>query len=255
MKNASRMARYMMMRTGREGGGYESNRYPSGPEIRNGYGGRGNEGGNYARDDYGVDNRFRDRRGREHYDNGRFAPRNGMDERMGGDDGGSDYRGGGDYRSGSRPHYGPYKMNDEEEERGRVIGFGERYAGREWHEPKAMEDPAHNSAGKMTERREMRLTPEKAKRWVENMQNEEGVTGEHWTVDQVKALMSQKSIDYDPYEVYAIMNSLYSDYGKVFKRRGITAPEMYLELAMAWLRDKDAVKNKAEAYYEYVVKH
>lgn len=71
MRNASRMARYMMMRTGREGGNYERE-----TEVRNGYGGYGNEGGNYARDNYGVDNRFRDRRGREHYDNGRFAPRN-----------------------------------------------------------------------------------------------------------------------------------------------------------------------------------
>ena len=88
MKNASRMARYMMMRNGsgnRENGdmrrdyrpdmrmGYGTE-YERENEVRNGYGAYGNEGGNYVRDNYGVDNRFRDRRGREHYDNGRFAP-------------------------------------------------------------------------------------------------------------------------------------------------------------------------------------
>ena len=34
------------------------------------------DGGGYGRSEYQVDQRFRDRDGREHWDNGRFAPEN-----------------------------------------------------------------------------------------------------------------------------------------------------------------------------------
>ena len=253
MKNASRMARYMMMRTGREGGGYESNRYPSGPEIRNGYGGRGNEGGNYARDDYGVDNRFRDRRGREHYDNGRFAPRNGMDERMGGDDGGSDYRGGGDYRRESRPEKrtGEPAMN--------IIGFDRRpeipmnYEARVDY--KSESDMDHKGGGMMRGGAVGTMFDEEtAHEWTRKMHNEDGTKGEHWNMDQVKKLMVQRGVQYNLPEVYAIINSLYSDYCKVFKKYGFNSPEAYLDLAIAWLNDSDAVEDKAMAYYECIVK-
>ena len=60
MRNASKMARYMMMRTGREADHGEK------------------EHGYDERDNYGIENRFRDRKGREHYDNGRFAPKSGI---------------------------------------------------------------------------------------------------------------------------------------------------------------------------------
>lgn len=285
MRNASKMARYMMMRTGREGadrgGNYGArNTYPDmrmgdyerETEVRNGYGGYGNEGGNYARDNYGVDNRFRDRRGREHYDNGRFAPRNDL--------GNVD----GDY-------YGPYSRNEPYGERsgaerrerevrpqneremhnrwdggnegGRmnVIGF-DRPQEMQSHYPTRID----YAQGDEMERRpsmkmaggamgaEMALTPEIAKEWVKGMHNEDGTRGEHWNMEQVKKLMAQKGIEFNAAEVYAIINALYSDFCKVFKKYNITSPEFYLDLAVAWLNDTDAKPGKAMNYYECIVK-
>lgn len=102
---------------------------------------------------------------------------------------------------------------------------------------------------------EMELDKETAERWVDSMKNADGTQGEHWRIDQVKAIMSQKAIDRNIYEVYAVMNAMYSDYGKVLKKRGVTTPDVYLEMALAFLDDPDAVPGKAAAYYEYIVKH
>ena len=62
MRNVSKMARYTMLNSMRQGGGNMRGNYDGGSvrngyggnyeretEVRNGYGGYGNEGGNYAR--------------------------------------------------------------------------------------------------------------------------------------------------------------------------------------------------------------
>lgn len=276
MRNASKMARYMMMRTGREGadrgGNYGArNTYPDmrtgdyerETEVRNGYGGYGNEGGNYARDNYGVDNRFRDRRGREHYDNGRFAPRNEYGN-MGGD-----YSSG--YSRGNSPdrEYGAEnRTGNEGEMRGNydggrmnVIGF-DRPQEMQSHYPMRIDynygdEMEHRSGMKMAGGATgtgMMLTPEIAKEWTKKMHNEDGTRGEHWNMEQVKKLMAQKGIEYNQAEVYAIMNALYSDYCKVLKKYNMTSPEFYLDMAIAWLNDTDAKPGKAMNYYECIVK-
>ena len=56
------------------------------------------------------------------------------------------------------------------------------------------------------------------------------------------------------YEFWAVMNSLYSDYGKTLAKVNAT-PEIYGELARDWIEDDDAVKAKAAAYFRYVVAH
>lgn len=274
--SASRMARYMMMARAREDGrDNRGNEYEREYGIRNGYGGdMRNEGGNYARDNYGVDNRFRDRRGREHYDNGRYAPRNDTG-RMEGD------------------YYGPYGRRDEfggnygRENRGGREGEMRRKASsemrKEWddddggtdmnmigfdrpqevtnHYPTRID---YQGGNEMEQRNGMKMAggamgadmefnEEIAKEWTKKMHNEDGTKGEHWTVDQVKKLMMQRGVQYNTAEVYAIMNALYSDYCKVFKKYGFNSPEAYLDLALAWLNDTDAVENKALAYYIHVV--
>ena len=272
MKNASRMARYMMMRSGRDGGnegmrmgyGGESERET---EVRNGYGGTGNEGGNYARDNYGVDNRFRDRRGREHYNNGRFAPRN-TNGNMGGNYSGGDMRGersGGNYgmeNPGGREGEMRGAMDDEDGMGMNMIGF-DRPQEMQSHYPSRVDyyggnEMQHRSGMKMAGGAvgaDMGLDKETAEHWVHGLKNADGSEGEHWRIDQIKALMSQKAMDRNAYEVYAVMNALYSDYCKVFKKYGFNSPEAYLDLAVAWLNDSDAVPNKAKMYYEYIVKH
>lgn len=99
------------------------------------------------------------------------------------------------------------------------------------------------------------LDKETAERWVHSMRNSDGTEGEHWRLDQIKAIMSQKAIDRNPYELYAVMNAMYSDYGKALKKRGVTTADAYLDMAIAFLDDPDAVPNKAMMYYEYIVKH
>lgn len=126
---------------------------------------------------------------------------------------------------------------NEREGGGRMIGFTDR-----------MRNASDKgSKGKLTEA--------KAREWVQSMRSETSPPGEHWSIDQVKQLMSQNNIEHDPAEVYAIMNALYSDYNKVFKKYGLSDPRAVLEMAMAWLKDADAVENKAEMYYECIVKH
>ena len=98
------------------------------------------------------------------------------------------------------------------------------------------------------------FTMEIAQEWTRAMKNEDGTSGEHWNAEQVKKLMLQRGVDYNLAEVYAIINSLYSDYSKVMKKYGISSPEFYLDLALAFLNDKDAKKNKALNYYEHIVR-
>lgn len=280
MKNASRMARYMMMRSGsgnRENGDIRQNyrpdmrmgngaEYERENEVRNGYGGYGNEGGNYARDNYGVDNRFRDRRGREHYDNGRFAP---MRNELGRMDG--DYSGGYSRSNSTGGEYGAENRGGREGEmrgnydggRMNVIGF-DRVQEMTNHYPTRID---YHGGDEMTRRSGekmhggamgamgMEFTPEIAKEWTQKLRNEDGTKGEHWSMEQVKKLMTQRGVEYNTAEIYAIMNVLYSDYCKVFKKYGFNSAEAYFDLALAWLNDTDAVDDKAMMYYECIVKH
>ena len=96
---------------------------------------------------------------------------------------------------------------------------------------------------------------ETAREWVESMKGEDGKSGEHWTMEQLKPIMQQRGIDAKPEEFWAIMNALYSDYCKVAKKHNVSTVDFYADMAKAWLDDKDAVEDKVAAYYEYVVKH
>lgn len=103
---------------------------------------------------------------------------------------------------------------------------------------------------------DMKLTKELAEEWMASIQNEDGTRGPHWKMEQVKQVMAQKGIGMDPVQFWVILNAIYSDYYKVLKKHGVGDKlDVYIDLACAWLNDKDAVKDKAAAYYEYVVKH
>lgn len=284
MRNASKMARYMMMRTGRENGDTR-NEGRRGDYTRSEYGGNTRaeyDGG--MRNNYGtynggyeieIEDRFRDRRGREHYDNGRYAPQSaynegggmqdmraegGMESRRGqrrGRDGRFRAEGGG----GMRSHYD----DDDEEYRMNTIGFGNRDMPEPiWQTGGARID---NGSTHEMERRsgtkehggayaeDMKLTPELAKEWTSRMKNGDGTTGAHWTMEQTKQLMQQRGINVAPVEFFAVLNSVYSDYCNVAKKHNVHNIDFYIDITKAWLDDKDAVPDKAAAYYECVVKH
>lgn len=253
------------------------------------------------------DSRFRDRTGREHYDNGRFAPmRNDtnieIEGRFRDDRGGERFQNrrseemnydgrwdtmerrggsmeypvesrGGDYgRSNygeSRYPYGPFPVYQESDGmKGggydmNQIGFN---ANREMDGGRYRMDAGYEMRNEMEHRPGMRMAgghasgmsmpmnKEMAEEWTSKMKNEDGTKGPHWKMEQVKQLMAQKGIEVNPYEFFAILNAMYSDYCSVFKKHGVNTMDMYVDLACAFLNDSDAMPNKASLYYEYIVK-
>lgn len=100
-----------------------------------------------------------------------------------------------------------------------------------------------------------KMSEETARKWVSKMENTDGTTGAHWTIDATTAIRDKLGLKHIcKYEFWAVMNSLYSDYGKTLAKTNAT-PEIYGELARDWIEDDDAVKAKASAYYRYVVAH
>lgn len=96
---------------------------------------------------------------------------------------------------------------------------------------------------------------ETAKEWTKNMKNEDGTSGPHWSVDQAKQIMAQRNISLNPAEFYAALNMIYSDFSPVAKKHGLGGSlDFYVDMAKAFLNDKDAAPNKLFNYYNYIVK-
>lgn len=103
---------------------------------------------------------------------------------------------------------------------------------------------------------ETKLTKEMAEEWMMGLQNEDGTKGPHWSMDQAKQVMQQRGIQADPVTFWAILNMMYSDYCKVFKKHGVgDRVDFYSDMVAAFLNDKDGPEpaKKAAAYYEYIV--
>ena len=104
----------------------------------------------------------------------------------------------------------------------------------------------------------MSFTREDAMRWAEHMQNADGTTGPHWTMDQTSAVADASGIPHDisRWAWGVTMNMMYSDYYDVARKFGVNVPEFYAELARAFLMDKDGPgpEEKLCAYYRCIVK-
>lgn len=115
-------------------------------------------------------------------------------------------------------------------------------------------EQGHSALGD-TEGEHCELTREEADRWVKSMKNADGTYGPHWTIEETDKLHKQYGLTCDNLEFWAVLNSVYSDYCEALRESGISTPEVYVRLAKAWINDKDAVPNKAAAYYTHIVKH
>lgn len=73
-------------------------------------------------------------------------------------------------------------------------------------------------------------------------------------LEQTTAVMKDKGLNYPEPEWYAVMNMLYSDYGPLLAKHGPKELDAYVELAKAWLDDKDAMPGKTARYYHSVVR-
>lgn len=91
--------------------------------------------------------------------------------------------------------------------------------------------------------------------WVDKMENADGTTGPHWTMEQTSQVMKSRGINVDPEKFWCTMNMIYSDYVGVASKLGVNNVDFYAEMALAFLHDKDSVPDKLAAYYTHVVKH
>ena len=100
-----------------------------------------------------------------------------------------------------------------------------------------------------------KLSRQEAEEWMSGLENEDGTKGPHWTLEQVKQVMAQKGIQEDPFEFWATLNSMYADYCKVFKKHGVGEKlDFYIDMAKAFIDDKDAGKGKVANYFRYIVR-
>lgn len=94
-----------------------------------------------------------------------------------------------------------------------------------------------------------RVAAEKA---VSMMSNEDGTTGEKWSVEDAITVADQFGVvfsDFNTFDWYYVLNMMYSDYFGVFG----TKVDTYVLLANAYLNDKDVAEGKAYLYYKDVV--
>lgn len=88
-----------------------------------------------------------------------------------------------------------------------------------------------------------------ARHWVSKMKNKDGTVGEHWTKEQTDDHCRQVAASEDPWDFYAVMNMMRSDY----YRSGFSAAD-YAQMAKDWLCDSDVGACKTVRYYYFVVR-
>lgn len=83
---------------------------------------------------------------------------------------------------------------------------------------------------------------------LEKMQNEDGTTGGHWTLDQTTSVAKQNGItftNFNEYDWNYVMNMIYSDYyGSVPNDLNT-----YVKMSKKFIMDKDTYEGKAYHYY------
>ena len=205
----------------------------------------------------GVEGRFRDRRGREHYDNGRYAPK----RSYGGEARGYEsYQNEGERYDGGMPE-GRYVPPEQEMN---PIGFTAHFDREDETEHERPDDDERHKRGHGNtidldrargerEQQPKKFTEEIAAEWMRKLKNVDGSSGPHWTMEQAKQIVTQKSLKVSPIEFYAALNMMYSDYSQVAKKLGANVMDLCTGLAVAFLEDKDAKKDKLMRYYECIV--
>ena len=88
------------------------------------------------------------------------------------------------------------------------------------------------------------FTEETAKYAVAHMENEDGTVGEHWDYKTTCEVLRSKSLMFTPPDWYYTLNMMYSDY---FHEE--ESDDYYIDLAIDFLKDKDAPEGKAKKYY------
>lgn len=102
------------------------------------------------------------------------------------------------------------------------------------------------------------MDKETAERWVRSMVAADGTRGGKWrSMQDVRALAQQHDMGSDEElpAFWAALNATYSDIAKVAKKYNVDRPDFYADIADAlYFTDADAVEDKLEKYYRYLVK-
>lgn len=133
----------------------------------------------------------------------------------------------------------------------------------EYNEPRQIGFSAHGGAERNNlhmirggaSHDDLELDEDMAYEWMENLQNEDGTKGPHWTKEQTTQVMKQKNLNLDPLEFWVAINAVYSDYFGVAKKMNVNNIDFYTHMAKAFIEDKDSQPNRLARYYEYVTKH
>jgi hypothetical protein len=94
------------------------------------------------------------------------------------------------------------------------------------------------------------FTEEDARKWVEHMD-----PPARWTMEQTTAVMRQFGYSHRPCVFYAVMNMLFSDYGRTVIRFNVDKPEFWAALAHDFIDDPDAEDMKVGRYWRDIVRH
>lgn len=161
-----------------------------------------------------------------------------------------------DYQDRRRIGFGESRMEDDDDEEEDMRHYGRRY------NPDRMSmggssRQSHQMGRADYEGDDVHLSREEAEKWVKGMKSEDGKTGGRWPLHEIKQYAGNFGIqgEEEIIEFFAVMNALYTDYCKVAKKFGVDKVDFWVELAKAFMHDKDAGEGKVKKYYECIAKH
>ena len=153
-----------------------------------------------------------------------------------GDDYGDDMR---DYRGGRRMDGNDY--------RGRARNAMGQYTSRGCRRDRGMDYGDYGDD-------EYKLSKKEMKEWEEDLVNDDGSKGAHFDKEMIDQKSMQMGIDPKEFGEGVLcmtVNMLYSDYCGIAKKFGVDRIEFYIEMAKAFLKDKDFDGDGAEKLYLY----
>lgn len=100
-----------------------------------------------------------------------------------------------------------------------------------------------------------KLTREDMEKWKHSLENADGSRGEHFKKEQLEPAVRQMNIDIERMggmDVFCMaVNMMYADYCGVARKFGVDRLDYYVELAKAFLEDKDFAGKSEEKLWLY----
>ena len=158
-----------------------------------------------------------------------------------------------DYQDRRQIGFAP-RMDDDEEDR-EMRQYGRRYDPDRPQMHHGMMQERHQRMGGAEGAEAKHLTREEAENWVDSMQGADGKRGGRWTLKEIEQYAGNFGVHGDEVvEFFAVLNALYTDYGKVARKYGFDRMEVWADLAKSFMHDKDAESGKVKMYYECIAK-